>query len=407
MFWVLFILASVLFICLAYKNIIWGLGLIIILLPSYLWRVSFWGLPSTFLEIMILSLFIVWLIKDKRYKQINFSLPKTLRILLILWLLAGLLALKVNPTWQSLGLFRAYFIEPLLFFIVFIYEIKTKKHLDKIIWSLGILVVWLFVVGIWQYFSGWNLPPAYTFPNVKRLTAVFSYPNALGLLVAPLAAYFLANFKNKIYLLFGLLALSLAYLAHSEGALAGILVAVIFGLILANKTRKISAIALIIFLIIIFISPLKNYLLDFKQQLFEPQLNLSATSLEIRSSQWQETSSMLKDHFFSGAGLNGYQAVMKNYHESPWLEIYLYPHNIFLNFWSELGLFGLLVFLALFIYIIYWLRQSKNLPLIMMWTAWFVHGLVDVPYFKNDLSMLFFVMLALTLVSSKKNENLV
>lgn len=399
MSWVLFILAAIIFIIIASKNIVWGLALIIILLPSYLWRLSFWGLPSTFLEVMILSLFIIWLIKGKFYKQINFSLPKILRILLILWLLAGLLALKTNPSLQALGLFRAYFIEPLLFFIVFIYEIKNKKQLDKIIWSLGILISWLFIVSIWQYFSGWHLPSAYTFPNVKRLTAVFSYPNALGLLMAPLAAYFLANFKNKIYLLFGLLALSLVYLAHSEGALAGILASLFFWLILNKKTRKLSIFAGIILVAFTFY--------NFRQQLFAPELNLQATSLEIRSSQWQETSSMLKDHFFTGAGLNGYQAMMKNYHTSPWLEIYLYPHNIFLNFWSELGLFGLLVFLALFIYIINLLRQNKNIALIMMWTAWFVHGLVDVPYFKNDLSLLFFIMLGLILVSSKKNENLV
>lgn len=403
---VLLILAALIFIALAYKNIVWGLCLIIILLPSYLWRFSLWGLPSTFLEIIILSLFIVWLIKDRRYQKINFKfsnsenyLPKVLRILLILWLAAGLLAIKANPTFQALGLYRAYFIEPIMFFLVFAYSIKTKKDLQLINLSLVGLVAWLFVVGIWQYFSGWGLPAPYDFPNIKRLTTVFSYPNALGLLLAPLAVYFLAQFKNKTYLLAGILASVLVYLAHSEGALAGILAGLIFWLILNKKTRKLSIIAGIILAAFAFY--------NFRQQLFAPELNLQATSLEIRSSQWQETYVMLSDHFFSGAGLAGYQSMMQDYHESPWLEIYLYPHNIFLNFWSELGLLGLLVFLMLAAYIIYLLYKSKNAPLAMMWVALAVHGLVDVPYFKNDLSVLFFVMLALTLLSSKKTENLV
>jgi len=44
-------------------------------------------------------------------------------------------------------------------------------------------------------------------------------------------------------------------------------------------------------------------------------------------------------------------------------------------------------------------------PLTMMWSTWFIHGLVDVPYFKNDLSVLFFVMLAMTfLVSQYKSD---
>ena len=90
------------------------------------------------------------------------------------------------------------------------------------------------------------------------------------------------------------------------------------------------------------------------------------------------------------------------------LEIYLYPHNIFLNFWSELGLIGLLVFIWLWFkaglinLINYWRFKTKtslawlSWGLAGAWLASFVHGLVDVPYFKNDLALMFWLGLAVT-----------
>ena len=116
------------FIFLSYRKLLWGVGAVIVLLPAYLWRFDILGLPTTFLELLIVSLFIIWLIKEKKYTKINFSLqknsnnqvPKILRYLLGLWSLAAILALLTNFSYSSLGLWRAYFLEPLMFFLVFI-----------------------------------------------------------------------------------------------------------------------------------------------------------------------------------------------------------------------------------------------------------------------------------------------
>ena len=155
----------------------------------------------------------------------------------------------------------------------------------------------------------------------------------------------------------------------------------------------------------LFFTSLKDYFFQIFHDLFFPISSHLTSSLAIRGLQWQETFSLLKEHWFFGAGLNGYQSLMAQYHQISWLEIFLYPHNIFLNFWVELGLAGLLLFLV-FIYLI-----SRNLkilflkkhylawPLCLTWLVIFIHGLVDVPYFKNDLSVLFFILLALTIVS--------
>ncbi|MBT4516344.1 MAG: hypothetical protein HOC78_00410 [Candidatus Komeilibacteria bacterium] len=124
------------FIWLSYRKPLWGVGAVIVLLPSYLWCFNILGIPTTFLELLIVSLFIVWLLKEKKYKAINFSLqktfdnqvPKALRYLLGLWSLAAILALLTNFTYASLGLWRAYFLEPLMFFLVFVYTVKNKVN---------------------------------------------------------------------------------------------------------------------------------------------------------------------------------------------------------------------------------------------------------------------------------------
>lgn len=420
------ILAWFIYCLLSYYKIQYGLALVVLLLPSYLFRFSIFGLPSTFLELMIVSLFVIWLLKSSLYKKINFSFKnkaynffdRPTAFILSLWLLASILSLAINPNLASLGLWRAYFLEPMMFLLVFVYSIKSKEDKKLIVDALAFLVVWLFALAIYQNFSNWNLLAAYNFPNVKRLTSIFSYPNALSLITAPLAG-FMASFwfyskekiKNLHYLLAAILALLLAFWTVSQGAIAAIFSSLFIWLILAKKTRKIAISFSVIVLIVAFIFlPIGSYINRYSQELTNPLLDLEASSLEIRSSQWSEASVFLAEHPLTGAGLNGYQEKIKDYHQHQWLEIYLYPHNIFLNFWMELGFFGLLVFIALLYIIIIKLKKLFEVksawawPLTLFWSTWFIHGLVDVPYFKNDLSVLFFIFFGLTLIANKNED---
>lgn len=423
MSFVLAILLLAVFVYISYKNIVRGLSLLIILLPSYMWRFSFFAWPTTFLELLILALFFVWLAKDSLYKKINFKLdkkninpiPSVWRHLIFLWITASALAVLINFSFSSIGLWRAYFLEPIMVFLVFIFNIKNKKDLFCILRALAVLLGYLFLVAIWQYFSEWNLPEAYKHPNVKRLTTFYSYPNALALLTAPVASFFgglwlesKSKLKNIWYFLIFIFGTLLAFLAVSQGALVAIIFSLLFYLVLAKKYRKFAILGFGSLLIISFlVFPIGTYIKSFSQQLFAPELDLTATSLEIRSNQWQESLNMLNDNFIFGAGINGYQLAMEPYRQHEWIETYLYPHNIFLNFWSELGLFGLLLFVFIVIFVVktlWGLFRIKNIlawPLTLAWLTWFVHGLVDVPYFKNDLSILFFIFLGLTLLAHK------
>ena len=422
---ILAILGIIFFLGLANRHFQWALAVLIFLLPSYLWRLDFFGLPTTFLELMILSLFVFWLIKDKKWERINYfwqnpninPLDKKLKFLLAVWLLLSLGAVFVSFSLSSLGLWRAYFLESLMFFLIFIYNFKKFRDLKIIFCAMAILIFALGIVSLWQYLSGWNLPAAYNFPNIKRLTSVFSYPNALSLLVTPLLAFLFAlGFKIRnqaekiIYLLASVVGLFLVLATRSEGALLALVMALLI-FIFFHLKRKIYQAALfaISFFVIIF-SPIKLYVFQAFNDLFWPTVSHFTSSLAIRGLQWQETFSLLKDHWFFGAGLNNYQSLMAQYHHITWLEIFLYPHNVFLNFWVELGLLGLVVFILLLVYIVQAIRRlfiKKHVlawPLTLFFIVWLTHGLVDVPYFKNDLSVLFFLFLGLLVIAQNNDQ---
>ena len=101
----------------------------------------------------------------------------------------------------------------------------------------------------------------------------------------------------------------------------------------------------------------------------------------------------------SGAFQEEYLVYQKNY--PPYLEWAVpQPHNIYLAFWLQTGFLGLAGFLLL---LVWFFRKSLNdrmldvgfwIFLVMLYTL--LHGSVDTLYWKNDLSVIFWALLALT-----------
>jgi O-antigen ligase len=99
-------------------------------------------------------------------------------------------------------------------------------------------------------------------------------------------------------------------------------------------------------------------------------------------------------NFFVGAGLRSFfERVQKPVNDFKKIEPLIYPHNILLNFWSEIGLFGILGFVGIFVLCFKKNISNRNDNFFRAAAAcalviFFVHGLVDVPYFKNDLAFI-------------------
>ena len=116
-------------------------------------------------------------------------------------------------------------------------------------------------------------------------------------------------------------------------------------------------------------------------------------------------------HFVWGAGLRQFfRKIQKPFYNPKMLERLIYPHNLFLNFWTETGLFGMLGMLGMLgnlFFVAYRVYRGPakivGTMLLAMLRAVLVHGLLDVPYFKNDLAMEWWVISALILIANKNN----
>lgn len=411
----------------------WGIFLFFLLLPTYLIRFQIGPLPSTLLEVMLLSIVVIWLIKEKNYKKI---IPQ----IVFLWkeqklLVVGIFLFVVGATIsvftavdikKALGEWRAFYIEPLILFFVLTCIIKNlgtaqkKKFIEHtLLFPLLLCGITTSLVAIYQHFTGWMVPHSFwANRNTYRVTAWYGYPNAVGLFLAQLfcfAWYFLkekVQYRTKnlffvlsaIFLIAGTLAL---IFAKGSGPILGVVAGFGFLFFLLKKTRK-FIIGLGVFAIIaLFFAPIPSAV--------QEELLFQNRSGQIRLSMWKEATELIKDNPFSGAGLASYSQKIVPYHtqvNGENIEIFHLPHNIFLSLWVNIGLLGLLGFLCILVwcFIQVYLQTKNNFGLSAFvgsgLITLLVMGIVDTPYIKNDLSILFWVFPLLLLLSlDTKNKS--
>lgn len=431
-YYLFLILAAAAFAALAYYRPLWLLYLIAALLPTYLIRFQIFGIPFTWLEAMVIILAAALLLR----RQIDF---KKIRRDYFFWpiiaiLAAATLAVAVSPDKiHALGAWKAYFVEPAVFYWLMLTVIGVRRQLEGLFWALGLSVIYLALSAIAQKIFVLGVPQAFLNASggVDRVVSFFGYPNALGLYLGPIVVVFLGFlfYKNsdslllylsntqRFWLKLTVVALGLLTIvwAKSEGALVAVVVAGWLMFFCAKKTRVYSLILLGLFVIMLFANAGLRELIWFK-------VSLADWSGQVRLFIWGETWQMLKANWLFGAGLAGYPLAIVPYHANSWMEIFPYPHNILLNFWSELGLAGVAAFGWLGakyfwlnlknLFSIGW-RHSKEMPFdkiasfvfILAGLEIIIHGLVDVPYFKNDLSMLFWLLIGVTSLNARLKDS--
>lgn len=441
---------AILFTILAFLNLKGSIVLCLIFLPSYLIRFELLGIPITILEMMIVIIFSVWILKNWKtaIKPKSWQMPEFWKESLLV-IIAASVAVCVNFGSASLGIWKAYFLEPIILFFIVTQIFKGKEGAKILIASVGVSALFTALFAIYQKISGNFISnPFWAAEETRRVVSWFTYPNAVGLFLAPITMLSLGrllsfpvktNLQNSLKKIFFLLTIIFSILAiffaKSEGALIAVLASSWLFLLISGKKQRYYAIILaIVTLVAVFsFAPIKNYAIE--------KATLMDLSGQIRRQQWTETWQMLSNgKLISGTGLSGYQEAVKPYHqdgifvknkdpkwlnkvlwnkeyrESVWqpVEIYFYPHNIVFNFWGELGLFGLLVFCWLIGKQLFLSFRSaiinKERERFMIlgvgtaMTAIIVHGLVDVPYFKNDLAVIFWLIIALTVILTKENK---
>jgi O-antigen ligase len=434
-----------LFALITYYRFHLGLFFLFLLLPTYLIRFNLGPLPTTLLEVMVWIILIIWIIHAVRYKKITgywllvtgyFKRHKTLFFSIFLFLIAATISIFTSVDLRSaLGEWKAFYIEPFLIFIILITTLKDNKQklvtryplpvtstLQLILFALVLSGLATSILAIYQHFTGFMVP--WDFWKSGRVTGWYGFPNAVGLFLAPivpLALYLLVGSYKKlkqgnwildfgfwilfVFCIFLLLADTLAVIfAKSTGALIGIVAGISILLLLYKKTRLVTLLLLIVcFLLLVFL-PSNN---PIKQE-----LTFQNRSGQIRISMWGEATQFLSNNPIRGAGLTSYSTRITPYHTTvngEGIAIFHHPHNLFLTIWINLGIMGLLGFVWLLVWFYkvgFSNYKHQMIPfLISAMTVTIVTGLVDTPYIKNDLAILFWLLPALLLVSSYDVEN--
>lgn len=403
-------------------------GFLIACLPLYIIRFKFYGIPTTFIEILLLGflllLFVYAIIRLRTFQQ--FSLRKIYKAntrnivfyascVFILFYAIFSVFLAID-TKAALGIYKAYIVEPILVAFMLLYVSKEISFVKPFLIGSGMLIIWLFLLCVLQTFAN-TMVFAPDEASLNRATGVFTTPNALGLLIGPVAGIFASySLTQKRYVYRALscfvlacaastivLSQSLTSLLAFSFATGTLLVIYLF---FAQKKwhRPLQALTSL-FVAALFVGSI----VFFSTQL--PKLaqkkigsNLPSDSLTIRFYLWQGAFSMVKDNFY-GVGFSSfpkayapYRVYKEDNERKGFADIPLYPHNMLLNFWSELGLIGAIFFFWFCFYAIVVVVPHRNHPFALGLIAAFVytliHGITDVPYFKNDLALMFWVLVA-------------
>jgi len=394
---------------------------IILLLPTYLLRLSIFGLPTNFLEILI-GIAFVWALLKKDSLLTAFN--KTIWILLgFIFFGLFLSAITNSNLLGEFGIIKGWFVFPIILALIAKKELPQEK-IYLAIYSSAFLVA---LISIFYY-----LTDRVTFDG--RLQGLFNSPNYLAMFMAPAILIGLASLKqtlaNKIrtHLWTHLISLGailfVMYQTHSYASWASLAVIFLIQGVLHPHTHMESYTNTPLnkhdnakhnFVGVGVYAPKKNALKNFvlitilgallisfqwQNPKFQDLVSLNKrSSFASRLMIWDSTEKILVNNWFFGIGPGNFQAeYLENQKNMP--EQYLewavpHPHNLFLAFWLQAGLIGLLAFLGL---LWYWVKIVLKKPSSVYKTISFavmayflLHGLVDTTYFKNDLAILFWL----------------
>ncbi|MEA2113055.1 MAG: hypothetical protein U9P63_00105, partial [Patescibacteria group bacterium] len=213
------------------KIIEYWICLIIFLIPAYIFSFKIWLIPTNPLEILIGVLFIFWFFLNFReLPKIAKGVFKNRFFLPIFLIFLGITLSTIFSAdiKTSAGIWKGWFVVPLLFFIVVANETKNKKQSKNIVLSLFFSGVGVALISLFYFFSN-NL----TYDG--RLSGFYISPNYLAMYLSPvlilsLWLYFcLEKRLFKVFLFIGqCLLLATVFLTYSYSAWAGLAAALFF-----------------------------------------------------------------------------------------------------------------------------------------------------------------------------------
>lgn len=384
--------------------------------PLYLVRFNILNLPTNFSELLIIITILVWIRENKTNsisKIKKFFITYKFFSLTIFLILIGLFMSSFlnNNLLKELGIIKSWFILPIFFGFIIFDKTKNSSIFNKTLSTIYYSSLSISIVSIF-YLIFSNL----TYDN--RLRAFYLSPNHLAMIIslgAIIGVWQIAQNKNNY--LYELIKLSpiLIALFFTRSYISWAALLIIFSFIIffiQNKSKKFLFISTLLIISFLFFSQENN------SAKFKSLINFSErSSLNSRIIIWKSAQKILSNNWVWGIGPGNFQEKYLAYQQyfPPYLEWAVpQPHNLILAFWLQTGLLGLLGFLFL---IFFWFLKiikiliyhkdlnQKKIALVIFSIIFYnlIIGLVDTPYWKNDLSLLFWATFFLGLTLSTNN----
>jgi len=381
---------------------------------------DFFSILDTYLAVVFVIFLILVCLKEIRLDRVWRWIYLPIALIVVGGIFEIFTYVQVEPSIKSLW-FQAYmnYANPIFLFLVLIYGIKNQKLFKGL--QKAFLITFSVFGGIilFKYFT--DLLPGANKDFLGRLVWPYIDPfidmkaenaNWLAYLFGPMIILAIVNLIEKTKEKRGLRNYILEFLTIAISGLILVLtksytgLGIVFFIIaylvfvyLPKEKRKIFWLAVAVLIIIGIAS-------QYHTQKFQILLGnyKKANSIERRVQIYEFNFKAFVDHPFRGIGLGNYQSFFrenqKTYLENviPEEELPPHPHNLIVNFWSDLGILGLMSILAIYIMVIFNIFKEFNSPnknLYLLVLFYFLgHGLLDLPYGLEENSILFWIVLS-------------
>lgn len=375
------------------------------LAPAYTLRWHLGPVPTTLLELAMLATFATFAFECVR-ARVRPVWRSAVLWPAIAFLVAGAISIVVAPDHRAaLGLYRAYLVEPIAFGFVLLNVVSSARRAG---WIAAGLALGGLAAGLANSYVVLQALRHHTYDVVNTPPVIiYNTANAVALYLVPLIAFGGAvalHWDDRrvriIAAAASLVGAAVVVLSFSRGGYLA-LGAVVVGLAISHRRRGLLLAGGVIAAVVLLLIPTIRHRVG-----TEVDLSNGHNTLVGRFHLWSVALQMLRTRPVFGAGLSGFSTAIGPYWNQTNIDRYTYPHNIVLNFWTETGILGVLSFAAILIvgFVLSWRAwkgggawRPVGLGVMLALVGVVVHGLVDVPYWKNDLSLEFWALLGLVL----------
>jgi O-antigen ligase len=408
--------------------------MIVSLISIFFYLIPFALISGPFLPDFLISiigiLFIFYVIKNKQYQYFNNNFFKIFLIFYLYIVLRSLFSANLIESFQT----TIFYFRFSIFVLATYFAIENSKNFIRIFClSLLSAIILVAVDGIFQFFYGYNLIGLkQAIPD--RVSGLFGKESILGSYIVRLTPLLFAllfiNLDKKFFfnyaICFILIILNIAVYISGERTSFFLMIlfdAIFLTLIRINFILKIFSILLIFLLIFTFSIYKKNISDRMFNQVYESvfkekKINIFSLGHQLH---YQAAFKMFQDNYIFGQGVKMFRfecSKEKYYNDNKYVEgsCSTHPHNTYIQFLAETGLFGFFFIFLCFSYILYNLYKNylklilykkANIPLVLILSNIFINLFPFTPtgnFFGNWLSVLYYLPVGFYLSSIYKNS---